>query len=239
MFERTDASDSGPVVEVEFFVRSSRYPFCRGSAEAACTFELAEMIPRPGATYAEFFYVTGADPTRIVALVDDYDSVDITVLAEYEHGGLFEFLVSGSCPAYRLAELGGLPQKVQGNDGEGRIVADIPPQYDPSAIIEAFLADTPAAELVVKREKETVTPLVSITELQHVLQMHLTDRQFEVVRTALEAGYYEWPREVTGQEIATELGIASATFSEHIHAAERKLLTALFDGSGATQLDAR
>lgn len=227
MSETTDRSRS--VVEVEFTVQGDAYPFCRGSEEAGCTFDLTQMIPRPGSKYAEFFHIQGADPAAILEIVDEYDTADATLLGEYDHGALFEFLISEDCPARRLAELGALPQTVRASDGDGRIVADIPPQYDPQPIIEVFLDETTGTEFVMKQEKPMVSPLVSMPELQRLVQNSLTDRQAEVIRTAYEAGYYEWPREVTGTEIASELDISSATFSEHIHAAERNLLAALFN----------
>ena len=52
----------------------------------------------------------------------------------------------------------------------------------------------------------------------------LTDRQREVVLTALGEGYYEWPRRVTNEELAEKLGISRATLHEHLRKAERKLL---------------
>lgn len=53
----------------------------------------------------------------------------------------------------------------------------------------------------------------------------LTDRQREVVRVAYEMGYYEVPREVTTEEIASELDLDSSTVTEHLQRAERNLLT--------------
>lgn len=221
----------GPVVEVEFTVQDTTYPFCRGSAETGCTFDLAQMVPRSGSAYSEFFHIHGTEPAAILDLVDDRETVEATLLDEYEHGGLFEFVVSGRCPAHRLAELGALPQTVRASDGQGRIVADIPPRHDPQPIIESFLAETSGTEFVMKQQKPSVGPLASMPDLQQLIRKRLTDRQFEVVQTAYEAGYYEWPREATGEEVAAELGISSATFSEHVHAAERNLLTPLLDRS--------
>ncbi|WP_239642048.1 helix-turn-helix domain-containing protein, partial [Natrinema versiforme] len=47
----------------------------------------------------------------------------------------------------------------------------------------------------------------------------------EVLKAAFEAGYYDWPRGCSGEEVAAELGIASPTFSQHIlsliHISER------------------
>jgi predicted DNA binding protein len=52
----------------------------------------------------------------------------------------------------------------------------------------------------------------------------LTDRQFEVLETAHEMGYFDQPRGANATEVAAELGIAQSTFTEHLAAAQRKLL---------------
>lgn len=218
------------VIELEFALSDSEHPFVAASGTEQCRFELEEMVPRGDDRYAEFFSVSGGDPARLLELADDHDTVEPHLIEAYEDGGLFEFSVSADCPAVSLAELGALPCVVLGDDGEGRIVSELPPRHDPAAVVESFLDDYPEAEFVAKREKDSATPLFGHGEFQQVLREHLTDRQREVLRAAYEAGYYDWPRDCTGQEVAEALGITSATFSQHIHAAERKLLTVLFDG---------
>lgn len=52
----------------------------------------------------------------------------------------------------------------------------------------------------------------------------LSARQREVFELARARGYYEWPKQVTGTELADELDIATATLHEHLHKAEAKLL---------------
>jgi predicted DNA binding protein len=59
--------------------------------------------------------------------------------------------------------------------------------------------------------------------------VRLTDRQHEVIEHALAAGYFEWPREVTSDELAAELSISRATLLEHLRKAESKLLTDALD----------
>lgn len=226
-----NANETTHVVEVEFSIDNDRYPFIGTSERAECTFELAEMISRGEGEYAEFFHVTGASPERIVGAVDDHDAVTVTLLSEYEDGGLFEFVVAGHCPAYELAERGGLPREVRGDDGEGTIVIEIPAQYDPPSVIATFLDEYPSAEIAAKREKESVAPRFTRNGFHQVLANQLTERQREVLSTAFEAGYYDWPRRATGEEVAAELDISSATFCEHIHTAERKLFGILFDES--------
>jgi predicted DNA binding protein len=57
----------------------------------------------------------------------------------------------------------------------------------------------------------------------------LTDRQQEVIETALEAGYFEWPREISSEELAAKLEITRGTFLEHLRKGERKLLSGAVD----------
>ena len=52
----------------------------------------------------------------------------------------------------------------------------------------------------------------------------LTDRQYEVIEYALQAGYFEWPREITADELAAELDISRATLLEHLRKGQSKLL---------------
>lgn len=56
----------------------------------------------------------------------------------------------------------------------------------------------------------------------------LTDRQLEVLRTAYEMGYFEYPRRNNATAVAAELDISLSTFGEHLSAAERKLLGDVF-----------
>lgn len=52
----------------------------------------------------------------------------------------------------------------------------------------------------------------------------LSERQREAFELAHDRGYYEWPRNVSGQELAAEWGVSKATFLEHLRKAEAKLL---------------
>lgn len=57
----------------------------------------------------------------------------------------------------------------------------------------------------------------------------LTDRQRGVLEAAYERGYFDWPRETTGVEVAESLDISPSTLSEHMRTSERKLLEAIFE----------
>jgi len=66
-------------------------------------------------------------------------------------------------------------------------------------------------------EVEYVSPHVESDRL-------LTERQRELVQTAIEMGYYDTPREASMTDLADELDIAKSTCSETLHRAEEKLV---------------
>jgi len=62
----------------------------------------------------------------------------------------------------------------------------------------------------------------------------LTDRQREALEAAYRAGYFDWPRESTAEEVADALDITAPTLHGHLRKAERTVVGRLFgtDGGG-------
>lgn len=56
-----------------------------------------------------------------------------------------------------------------------------------------------------------------------------TERQQEVLETAHQLGYFDHPKGANAGQVADELGITTATFTEHLSAAQRKLLDSILD----------
>jgi predicted DNA binding protein len=86
-------------------------------------------------------------------------------------------------------------------------------------------------------ELDTVADDVSVRYLVHaaadgdggadrtvVDRGQLTERQREVLRTAYELGYFEYPREANATAVAEELDIGLSALAEHLAAAQGKLL---------------
>jgi predicted DNA binding protein len=61
------------------------------------------------------------------------------------------------------------------------------------------------------------------------LKAELTDRQYAALVRAYTAGYFEWPHDTSGEEIAESMGIGRSTFHQHLRAAQRKLAGAIVD----------
>jgi predicted DNA binding protein len=54
-----------------------------------------------------------------------------------------------------------------------------------------------------------------------------TDRQYEVLKTAHEMGYFDSPKRAKSDAVADELGVSVATFVEHLSVAQTKLFDQL------------
>jgi DNA-binding CsgD family transcriptional regulator len=226
--DSADPDDAGVVV-IEFSVTDTSYPFVGLSAAEDCRVSLERMLPRGDGEYAEFFSVFGADPERVLELAEENDLVEPTLVDRHDDGGLFEFVVEGFCPARALAERGAIPRTVESEDGRGTLVAEVPVGVSATAVIESFLEDHPAAELVSKRVTDRVSPLFTQAELQRAVSERLTARQRDVLLTAFDLGYYEPSGGASGEAVADELGISPPTVSQHLQAAERKLVSVLLE----------
>lgn len=66
-------------------------------------------------------------------------------------------------------------------------------------------------------------------DLVLVDRSNLTARQREVLRTAHEMGYFEHGQGANAGDVADALDINTSTFSEHLRAAQRKLLATILD----------
>lgn len=68
-----------------------------------------------------------------------------------------------------------------------------------------------------------------ITKLRNVSgKEELTARQEEIARIAFELGFFEFPRKVPLNRLASKLGISSATLSEILRRAEKNILSRYF-----------
>lgn len=237
MASEESANGGSEVVVLEFLLTNPEYPFVGLSAAEDCRVTLERMLPRGEGAYAEYFSIIGADTDRVLELARQHDLVEPTLVEAYDEGGLFEFTVEGFCPARSLSERGAIPRAVESEDGRGTVIAEVPPGESATAVIDSFLDAHPTAELTAKRTTDRLSPLFTQEELQQALEERLTPRQREVLTTAYDIGYYEPDGGATGEALSEELDISPPTVSQHLQAAERKLVSILLETD--TQGDSR
>ncbi len=125
----------------------------------------------------------------------------------------------------RMGEIGG--RLVQGviEADDIRVRVQLPHSASVRQSLDALREAYPDTTLVSKQE---VTPSrTAETGESDVSLDDLTNRQLETLRTAYHAGYFDWPRETSGEEVAEILGISSPTFSQHLRGAEETVFGSL------------
>jgi predicted DNA binding protein len=60
-------------------------------------------------------------------------------------------------------------------------------------------------------------------------QKGITTRQQKVLRSALELGYYDYPKRISTEELASKLGIKPGTVAEILRRAEKNVITRYFE----------
>lgn len=115
---------------------------------------------------------------------------------------------------------------VQAVDGDLSIVFHAPSMTELRGAVTALrdsYDDVDVQRLVSSRDEEGSEDLVFVD------RGVLTERQREVLETAHSMGYFEHPKGANAGEVATALGITTSTFTEHLAAAQSKLLDAILE----------
>jgi hypothetical protein len=201
----------------------------RGAVAADCCIELERTVRRTSGAFSMFYVVDGGAPADVVELATRTPSVEhCRVVSGDETGeaGLVEVTVQtwfGSV----FTDHGAVVRRATAERGTGSIVVEAPRGANVRQLVEGFREQYPATELVAQRQRERT--IHSLFELQDVLQEELTDRQWEAFQTAYSAGYFEWPREASGEEVAELLDVTQPTFNKHLRLAERKAVRLLLE----------
>jgi predicted DNA binding protein len=122
---------------------------------------------------------------------------------------------------------GGKLRRLAVEDGTTKLTALLTGKTAVRAVVEELQDAYPETELLARRRSDE--PIDTRETFRDQILAELTEKQLEALQTALYGGFYEWPRTSTRQELAATRDIASSTFSHHLRAAERKLVSAVLD----------
>lgn len=195
--------NQGCIIEFENIIRSDRGGLVYGRGE--------------GVSEEEFRRVAGESP-----LVDD-----LRILGSQKEAFEFE-LVSWGIERLltAVATHGGQVASASIEDGEFLVTIEFPTGRDKHQLVDLVETHCEAAGLEAQRTVERDGP--GVADPNALLDEQLTEKQYAALEAAYHAGYFEWPRATTGEEIADRLGITQATFSQHFRAAERTFFDAVF-----------
>ncbi len=228
--ERKEALLDNIVVQLEFVMRDPESPLFAATDGSDCTVTYERTIPLADDKAIQFIRVHGMGWEEVRTALTDDPSVDhARVVSEREDGCLVEIRSPETPITSKLAGYGGQVVEAVVEDGEFRVVVEVPHEIDLREIATAVQRAYPDAELVAQRS--TTRSVQTLKQFQSALASRLTDKQQAALEAAFAAGYFTWPRESTGEEIAEGLGIAPATFHEHLRNGLSQLLGASLEGA--------
>ncbi|WP_265111876.1 PAS domain-containing protein [Halosolutus halophilus] len=175
--------------------------------------------------------IDGADLDGSAADVDGIEHASI--IADIEAQTLVQLQFTGSFLG-SIVDAHGATLRAFTTDGTtARAVIDVPDAIEIREVLSDIERHGIPASMVARREQPTAEDTSLDARSRNALLETLTDRQREVVQTAFHGGFFEWPRETTGEEIAESLDISAPAFHKHVRSVEGKLFTALFDSTTA------
>ena len=196
-----------------------------------------DRVLTPGGTRSLIYYtVDGIDPGRfsdIIAQLTDSNS-QLRLLEQTGSRSRLELSTEAETVHSVVARHGGRISRAVLRDGVFHITVRIPLGTGVRPVLDAARQVYPDLRLV---SQTTVTPQTRTpTDAFGRLTEELTDRQRETLEVGYYAGFFEWPRETSGDELAELMGVSPPTVHHHLRHGQQKLLSAFFDDLSINRL---
>jgi PAS domain S-box-containing protein len=220
------------ITELEFELVEPQSVLVWAATELGCSLSLDSYVATGEGDW--LLYLTVADDDgRFVDLAAADDRVRTVEPIDGDGGGTGRVvgLTVESSLLDAIAAVGGKVTAVTIGPGEGRVSVEIPGSTDVRTLVNQVRTIHPDATFAARTERER--PVTTDTWLAEDREPSLTARQRQALEAAYRAGYYEWPRDSTAEEVADLLGIARPTLHAHLRKAERALLSAFLDAADA------
>lgn len=188
------------------------------------------VVPDSGDEFLLYGSASPADVDTAETLVDEIPHWDVLrIIDETDDRVAFELQQTGSPVLAALVSRDGYVEAASLEGGSFYLTVHLPSTADPREFFEGIQRHYPEASIRARRQVRRADADADVTQLQSILEDELTDRQRTVIETAYFTGYFEWPRESSGEELAQSLDITPATLSQHIRRVENEVFGGLFD----------
>ncbi|MCO8243523.1 MULTISPECIES: PAS domain S-box protein [unclassified Haladaptatus] len=217
--------------ELTFDLTETTAFFVTASADLQCSITLEDLVPSTDRELLYYITLENAPADAFLEMTRRQSIVKkARCIREEPEQSLLEIVFVGASTSPQvLIERGARIKHAKVIEGSGSIVAEAPADADIRVLTDAVQSIYPNARLTTKREVKR--SLSSFGRRQMHLTDQLTDRQQAALTAAYNAGFFEWPRESTGEAVADSLAVSAPTFHQHLRASERKLLQVLFEGT--------
>jgi predicted DNA binding protein len=214
------------VLEVELRITDDDSLLVRTSDELDCRVSL-EGYAANGDRWHLYCDVVGSGSDAVTAsIAADPAVTDCRTIVSRTDGCRVELETEDLSLLCHAVAAGATVDTAVADHGTCRVTLELPQSSDVCETVARLRDPYPELDLLSCREldREATEPDTTVGVFES-----MTDRQREALEAAYRAGYFEWPRRNTAEEIAPELGITSPTLHWHLREAERRLLGTLFE----------
>jgi PAS domain S-box-containing protein len=224
--ERKNALLTTSMTRVEFNIDDPSFVLSRLAQEADCNLSYQGGVQRSSEGNYVFVTVEGASVEAVADSASQLVAIDdVQQISTDGDSGVLRLRLTQPFLALELADHGAVFREATADPTTTTLVIDIPDSIDARTIIQLVRETFSTVEL---RSKQTLNQTAEHNLYSKFLEK-LTERQLEVIQTAYYSGFFESPRESTGEEVAETLEISPPAFYTHARTVQRKLFTTLFE----------
>ena len=218
---------SDSVVELEFRIDGGdtfSFDLTEGY-DCTCSLEWTGTTAS-GRTY-QYVAVDGLDSETVLEEATAHDSVEeCRLIHDAPEQCTIEMRLSESGVRI-LTNHGVTIRDVTVENGVGTCLVEVPQDANVRAVADALESIYENTELVARRTVDR--PVRTAAERRNRILDELTDRQLTTLRLAYYGGFFEWPRESTGEEIAEAMDVTPPTMHQHLRKGLETILREFFD----------
>ncbi|WP_136601408.1 bacterio-opsin activator domain-containing protein [Salinigranum halophilum] len=224
--ERKNALLTTSVTRVEFEIDDPSFVLSRLAQEAGCTLSYQGGVQQSAEGSYVFVTVEDASVTAVTDAASGLVAIDdVQQINADGEGSVVRLRLTQPFLALELADHGAVFREATADPTTTTLVIDIPGSIAVQTIAQLVRETFSTVEL---RSKQTLDQTMDRDLYARFLEK-LTERQLEVIQTAYYSGYFESPRERTGEEVAETLDISPPAFYKHARTVQRKLFATLFE----------
>ncbi|WP_396613723.1 helix-turn-helix domain-containing protein (plasmid) [Haloferax sp. S1W] len=191
--------------------------------------ELVVHTVLPGDDHDRYFVTCrGTTAGAVAEACDTIEELESHGISATDDGIRAQLDVVSSSLGVAVADAGGIVQQMKFSNGEATVAVDLPRRRPATAFVEA-LSDQFDDVVVTACTHHTVEDDFEATVLSS-----LTDRQREALEVAFHSGYFERPKRSSAADVATAMNVSRSTFTQHLRAAQRKVLGELYENKENT-----
>lgn len=213
-------SDAVPELTLRTRDEASPLIACSNRHNCTVTFEQVVMLEESVLAYVT---VDGADSE---AVLDDLLTAPTVqgarLIGDGDSETRCELQMTAASKVFQTVECGAQIRAAEIADGVATITAHVSPDVDVRRIVADFESVFPDVELMSKRN---VTQSRQPAESGRLSEL-LSERQRQILCSAFLAGYFDWPRETTIEQLAERFDLSSATVNYHLRNGLANLLDA-------------